>query len=171
MPTRARKPHLPEPAKLPFRNGHGGARLGAGRKPNGERAGAAHTPRPALPQDCPVHVTIKLREGLPKLRQAREHKLLLTMFAAAEQRAGRSGKRFRLTHFAILDDQLHLLAEAEDSVALARAMQGLLIRVAVGLNKLWQRRGTVFADRYQCRALVTERAVRNALDYILANSN
>jgi REP element-mobilizing transposase RayT len=164
-----RKSSRPKQAELPFRNGRGGARRGAGRKPNGERAGVAHTPRPPLPQRFPVHVTIKLRQGLPKLRQSRERKLLLQVFAAAKQRAGRTGKRFRLTHFAILNDHLHLLAEAEDRIALARAMQGLLTRVAVGLNKLWQRRGPVFADRYHSRALTTPRAVRNALCYVLAN--
>jgi hypothetical protein len=37
------------------------------------------------------------------------------------------------------------------------------------LNKLWQRRGRVFADRYHSRALTTPRAVRNALCYVLAN--
>jgi REP element-mobilizing transposase RayT len=169
MSNRARKPSRPKQAELPFRNGRGGARRGAGRKPTGERAGVAHTQRPPLPQRFPVHVTIKLRSGLPKLRQARERKLLLQVFAAAKQRAGRSGKRFRLTHFAILNDHLHLLAEAEDRLALARAMQGLLTRVAVGLNKLWQRRGGVFADRYHSRALTTPRAVRNALCYVLAN--
>jgi len=169
MPSRTCKRRRPKQAELPFRNGRGGARRGAGRKPNGERAGVAHTPRPPLPQRFPVHVTIKLRSGLPKLRQLRERKLLLAIFAAAKQRAGRSGKHFRLTHFAILNDHLHLLAEAEDHLALARAMQGLLIRVAVGLNKLWQRRGSVFADRYHSRALTTPRAVRNALCYVLAN--
>jgi len=169
MPTQTRKTRCPKQAELPFRNGHGGARRGAGRKPNGERAGVPHTPRPPLPQRFPVHVTIKLRSGLPKLRQLRERKLLLAIFAAAKQRAGRSGKHFRLTHFAILNDHLHLLAEAEDHIALARAMQGLLIRVAMGLNKLWQRRGAVFADRYHSRALTTPRAVRNALCYVLAN--
>jgi len=49
----------------------------------------------------------------------------------------RSGELFRQTNFAILNDHLHQLAEAEDHIALARAMQGLLTRVALGLNKLW----------------------------------
>jgi len=85
------------------------------------------------------------------------------------RRVRRSGKHFRLTHFAILNDHLHLLAEAEDQIALKGAMQGLLIRVAVGLNKLWQRCGALFADRYHSRALTTPRAVRNALCCVLAN--
>ncbi|MBL8722509.1 MAG: transposase [Planctomycetes bacterium] len=157
-----------EQAELPFRQ-HGGARRGAGRKPKGLQPGVAHTKRAALPARHPVHVTVKLRQGLPKLRQPRERAVLLAAFAQAKQRAGRTGRAFRLTHFAILNDHLHLIAEAEDREALARAVQGLLIRIARALNKVWQRRGSLFADRYHDRALTTPRAVRSALRYVLAN--
>jgi len=154
---------------LPFRAQHGGARRGAGRKPQGPQPGVAHTTRSALPARFPVHATVKLRQGLPRLRQHRERSTLLKIFAACKHRAGRSGKAFRLTHFAILNDHLHFLAEAENRQALSRALQGLLIRIARALNKLWQRRGSVFADRYHDRALTSPRAVRNALCYVLAN--
>ncbi|MBL8726439.1 MAG: transposase [Planctomycetes bacterium] len=153
---------------MPFRR-RGGARRGAGRKPKGSQPGVAHTARTALPARHPVHVTVKLRQGLPRLRQPRERAVLLAAFAVAKQSAGRTGKAFRLTHFAILNDHLHLIAEAQDREALARAVQGLLIRIARALNKLWQRHGSLFADRYHDRALTTPRAVRNALCYVLAN--
>ena len=48
-------------------------------------------------------------------------------------------------------------------------MQGLLIRIARALNKLWQRRGAVFADRYHDRVLTSPREVRNVLVYVLGN--
>jgi hypothetical protein len=48
-------------------------------------------------------------------------------------------------------------------------MQGLLTRMAIALNKLWQRRGGGFANRYHSRALTTPCEVRNALCYVLAN--
>ncbi|MBL8722395.1 MAG: transposase [Planctomycetes bacterium] len=165
---RTRTPRPPQ-ADLPFGTGHGGARRGAGRKPKGLQPLVAHTRRAALPARHPVHVTVKLRQGLPKLRQPHERAALLATFARAKQRAGRTGKAFRLTHFAILNDHLHLIVEAQDREALARAVQGLLIRVARALNKLWQRHGSLFADRYHDRALTTPRAVRNALCYVLAN--
>ena len=169
MPNSPRKRTRPRQIDLPFGNGHGGARRGAGRKPKGRLPGVAHTTRTALPPRHPLHVTVKLRKGLPKLRQHRERAVLLAAFAVAKQRAGRTGKSFRLTHFAILNDHLHLIAEAEDRQALARALQGLLIRLAKALNKLWQRHGSLFADRYHDRALTTPRAVRAALCYVLAN--
>jgi hypothetical protein len=52
---------------------------------------------------------------------------------------------------------------------MARGVQGLAIRIARALNKLWRRRGKVFADRYHDRILKTPREVRNALVYVLAN--
>ena len=44
-----------------------------------------------------------------------------------------------------------------------------MIRIARVLNKLWRRRGRVFADRYHDRILKTPREVKNALVYVLAN--
>ena len=53
--------------------------------------------------------------------------------------------------------------------ALTRGIQGLVIRIARALNKLWQRRGKAFADRYHDRILKTPREVRNVLRYVLGN--
>ena len=50
---------------------------------------------------------------------------------------------------------IHLLMEADDARALARAMQALTIRMAKGLNTLMDRHGRVFADRYHSRSLRT----------------
>lgn len=112
-------------------------------------------------------MTIKLRRGLPRLRSRREYAALRAAFAAgcARNLAG----TFRLCHYAVLNDHLHLLCEAECRTALARGLQGLLIRVAKALNKLWARRGSVFADRYHDHILKTPREVRNALRYLFGN--
>ena len=67
-------------------------------------------------------------------------------------------------------DHSHAIVEADDRRALSRGMQGLLIRVARGLNKLWGRAGRVFADRYHDRSLRTPREVRSALLYVLNNA-
>jgi REP element-mobilizing transposase RayT len=77
---------------------------------------------------------------------------------------------FRLVHFSAQSNHLHLLVEAGDRAALGRGMQGLAIRLARRLNRLWGRRGGVFADRYHARALRTPREVRHALVYVLANA-
>jgi REP element-mobilizing transposase RayT len=160
-----RTKRAPQQASLPFRQ-RGGARRGAGRKPKGERAGVSHRERQALASRFPVHVTCKLQRGLSRLRRKQEHAVLREAFRAGRDRFG-----FRLTQYAILDDHLHLLVEAGGRDALRRGMQGLLIRVARALNKLWQRRGKVFADRNHDHVLRSPREVRNAVRYVLGNAS
>src|SRR6185503_20762307 len=62
-----------------------------------------------------------------------------------------------------------LIVEARDPRELARALQGLCIRMAKGLNRVMGRKGTVFADRYHARSLATPTEVRRALVYVLGN--
>ena len=158
-----RKQKRPAQGMLPFRQ-HGGARKGAGRKPKGRTAMVARSTRAAHAAYHPALVTVKLRQHLPRLRSKKERGALLTHFARGKDRFG-----FRLLHFAILNDHLHFVVEARDRTALSRGLQGLLIRLARGLNKLWGRKGKVFADRYHDRALKSPREVRNALVYVLGN--
>jgi hypothetical protein len=49
-------------------------------------------------------------------------------------------------------------------------MQGLKIRMAKALNRVWKRRGTVFAERYHARILKTPSEVKHALAYVLNNA-
>ncbi len=109
-------------------------------------------------------MTLKLRPGLPPLRRQAERAAILAAFARGKDRFG-----FRLAHFTIQNDHLHLIAEAADRIALRRGLQGLAVRIARALNKLWSRRGKVFADRYHDRILTSPREVRNALVYVLGN--
>ena len=155
-----------------FTNGWGGRRAGAGRKPSGKhvvggeaRAGVPHRRKAALSRRHPVHVTLRLRAGLPSLRRRGEYGVLLGAFAS-----GCEGFGFRLVHFAVLGNHLHLMTEAEDRRAHTRGMQGLAIRIAKRLNKLWGRRGKVFADRFHGRELHTPREVHGALHYLLHNA-
>ncbi|MFQ5505224.1 MAG: transposase [Planctomycetota bacterium] len=91
--------------------------------------------------------------------------MLRGAFAAGSERFG-----FRLVQYSVQNDYLHLIVEGKDRRALSRGMQGLLIRVAKALNRLWGRRGTVFSDRYHDRILRTPREVRNVLRYVLQNT-
>ena len=108
---------------------------------------------------------MKLRRGLPRLRVRAAVAVLWACMARGRDRFG-----FRLCEFSIQGDHLHLIAEAADRRALARGMQGLAVRCARKLNRLWGRKGTVFADRYHDHVLRTPREVRNALCYVLNNA-
>src|SRR5687767_4964895 len=158
--TRSRKP---KQRQLPFKS-WGGPRKGSGRKPRNGVAGVSHRQRAALASRHPAHVTLKLRQHLPRLRQKDEYAAVRAAFVKGKNRFG-----FRLCHYAVLNDHLHLIVEAPDRAALRRGLQGLAIRIARALNRLWRRKGKVFADRYHDRVLTSPREVRNALRYVLAN--
>jgi len=105
-----------------------------------------------------------MRSGLRSLREPTVFHCLRPAFLAA------SGEDFRVVHFSVQRDHLHLLAEAADREALARGMHALAIRVARAVNRALRRVGGVFADRYHARDLPTPKAVRNGLVYVLANA-
>jgi len=142
----------------------GGRRAGAGRKPApGHRPGVPHNKRPLHHAGHPVHVTIRTGPTIGCLRATHVFPGVRSALAASSRRG------FRVVHFSVQDDHLHLIVEADDRAALARGVRGLAIRVARAVNRALGRRGAVCADRYHARALTSPRAVRHALIYVLLN--
>src|SRR6266550_893746 len=140
----------------------GGRRKGAGRKRTGHRV--SHVRRPFLDGDRdPVHVTWRAMADLPSLRTPAVGRAIRDAIAGAHK------DTFRVVHFSIQADHLHLIVEASNRVRLARGMQGLGIRIWRRVNAALGRRGSVFSDRYHARALGTPREVRNAIRYVLLN--
>jgi len=154
MPQRARQ------FPLPFRT-WGGRRPGAGRKPAGLTAGVPHGPRAIHHGRHPVHVTLRIVAGLPSLRGATLFPVLRGSLAAA------STVSYRVVHYSVQTNHVHLLIEAEDTRARGRGMQGLGIRLAKAINRRLGRRGRVWNDRYHGRPLRTPREVRHGLAYVL----
>jgi REP-associated tyrosine transposase len=149
-------------AELRFR-WWGGRRTGAGRKPAPGRRAMPHRRRALHDSRCPAHVTLRATRGLPSLRSGRVFERIRRAFGAA------SDDTFRLLHFSVQSDHVHLVVEADDSMRLARGMQGLAIRVAKAVNRTLHRHGPVWEDRYHARTLATPREVRNVLAYVLNN--
>lgn len=142
----------------------GGRRKGAGRKPNGDRAGVAHLVRPKVTRHSPVHVTLRLCVGLPSLRRGGLPSAVKAALAAGKQSAG-----FALVHFSVQSNHLHLIVEAAGNAALSRGMKAVSVRVARAVNRACGRKGRVFADRYHAHVLQTPREVRHAIVYVLNN--
>jgi REP element-mobilizing transposase RayT len=92
------------------------------------------------------------------------YRTLRAAFRRGHERFG-----FRLVHFNVLGNHLHLICEADDRRALSRGVQGLAIRIARNVNRVTGRRGKLFAERYHLHVLETPREVRNALVYVLRN--
>ncbi len=143
---------------------HGGKRRGAGRKAVGEKPGVVHAPRPELSGREPVLVTLKVGKHVSNLRTRRAFAQLVPAFFAACER------RIRLAHFSVQHDHLHLIVEADDRTALSRGVQGLAVRIARAINRMIQRTGKVFKDRFHDRVLLRPRQIRAALAYVLCNA-
>lgn len=146
------------------RTGRGGPRHGAGR-PRGRRPIVHHVRRAALTRGCPAHVTLRMQRDVPSLRRRAFVQEARRSFASACERGS-----FRLVHFSIQRDHLHLLVEADDARALGCGMKSICARVARAVNRVFRRTGVVLLGRYHVRALRTPREVRNALAYVLLNA-
>ena len=143
----------------------GGRRKGAGRKPVRARAGVRHGRRPVLKARFPVHVTWRMRAEVWNLRSRRCFTALAGAFWGGSNRCG-----FRLVHYSVQGNHVHLLVEARDERSLSRGMNGLGVRVARALNRVMQRRGKVLDERYHGRILRTPTEVRRARAYLLGNA-
>lgn len=162
MKPTARRRRRPEQLELRAR-AHGGLRKGAGRPRTGN-AGVPHRRREALASRFPVHVTLKLRDDAPRLRNRKSGRAVEGAIRAGAVRLG-----LRVVHYSIQSNHVHLVCEARDAQALTRGLQGLEIRMARALNRTHDRSGPVWADRYHARILRTPREVRNALVYVIGN--
>ena len=147
---------------LPIRT-WGGRREGAGRKPGPGRRAVPHRRRVPHDRHCPAHVTLRACRALPSLRNRRLFTITRRALGAA------STARFRVLHYSVQTDHLHLVVEADGPTAFERGVQGLAIRVAKAINRSLGRRGRVWGDRFHARLLRTPREVRNALVYVLQN--
>jgi len=78
--------------------------------------------------------------------------------------------RFRVVHYSLQRDHVHLLVEAASARDLACGMKSIGARLARVVQRVFRRRGPVLADRYHLRTLKTPREVRNALAYVLLNA-
>jgi len=143
--------------------GWGGRRRGAGAKP-GRRRRVPHRRRPFHARRFPLHVTLRIREGLPSLRTPALASLIRRCIGACHK------DWFRVVEFAILHNHLHLIVEADDRIRLSRGVAGLKIRIAKRSNKMLGRKGAFFAERYHARELTTPQEVRNGLQYVLNNA-
>ena len=143
--------------------GRGGFRPGAGR-PKKEHPGVSHLRRPGLAARHPVHVNWKVRAGLESLRRVATFRAIAAAFREGKDRFG-----FRLVHYSVQGNHLHLIVEAEDSGALSRGLQGLGVRLARAVNRVLSRSGKVFSDRYYAHQLRGPRETARAIAYVLGN--
>jgi putative transposase len=75
-------------------------------------------------------VTLRAREALPSLRSTRVFPTLQRSLAASHK------AEFRVVHFSVQSDHVHLVVEGDTSLALVRGIQGLACRCAKAVNRV-----------------------------------
>jgi REP element-mobilizing transposase RayT len=171
---------IPKQAALPFdararagnermRQKMAGEKVHRGRGRPRKPGAVSHRERPGFGYGSVLHVTVKLRRGLPGLRGRKPFNAVAAAFRKFALSEG-----FRLVHFSVQHDHIHFLIEADSKPRLSKAMQKLCISIARRLNLLWGQGktwiGRIFKQRYHAHLLKTPTEVRNAIVYVLANA-
>ena len=110
-------------------------------------------------------MTLRLRSGVPALRTRAFLRELRRSFRESSER-----RSFRVVHYSVQRNHLHLLVESAGKEALGRGMKAISARVARATQRAFGLNGPVLHGRYHLRILRTPREVRNALAYVLLNA-
>ena len=146
-------------------HGRGGPRKGAGRKPAGRSGIVHHVRRPLFRGLEVAHVTVRVQDDVPSMRS---HKLIHDLKDSLAR--GRERGDFRIVHYSIQRDHVHMIVEADGSEALGRGMNAVSLRIARSVNRVFGRKGRVLLGRYHARFLKSLKQVRHAIAYVLLNS-
>ena len=144
--------------------GQGGWRRHAGRKPNGAKAGESHLRRPQWAGLRPVHVTWRVVSGVPSLRSRRAFRLIRDALNAAVARFDMT-----ISEFSVQSNHVHMVIEAIEQKHMSRGMQGLGVRLARGLNRVFGRRGKLLSERFHAHVLRNKIEALNAVRYVRTN--
>jgi REP element-mobilizing transposase RayT len=148
------------PKQLAFKT-HGGRRKGAGR-PNKTRT-VNHMTRARVDFRKPLHITMRLQEGVPNIR----NKTLLKQFKKSANQAAKF--ELHVIHFSLLRNHLHMIVEAKDNEALALGMRSLAGRFGKQIRRHAGGKGRVFQGRYHLKTIKSARQMRRTLEYVLLN--
>jgi putative transposase len=121
-----------------------------------------HLRRPVVTQR-PMHLTLRVHDGLPSLRRDEVLARFRELMAAAQQRG------LRLVAWALMPNHIHILAVPTSAAALRDAMRYAVGQLARFLNRLWGRRGKVFVERFWSACCRSVRQGWAALNYVLRN--
>ena len=144
---------------------HGGRRRGAGRKRLTVKRAVPHRRRRAVLGEVPIHLTMRVVEGMPNLRDEAFLPEVDRCFEAACLRDG-----FRITCWTMQSNHFHLIVEASDRESLTAGIKGLKVRLARAMNRFFQRTGQAFAERCHEEFLTHHCQARHCVRYVLENA-
>lgn len=138
-----------------YRGTQGGRRPGSGRKRLMSK-GVAHRPRDRVKRQTPLHINFKLKAHI-------RNKDCLRLLKRAIVRA--RGYGLKVIHYSLQSNHIHLIVEASNNEVLTAGMRSLTITFAKGLKQ-----GRVQLERYHLHVLRTKNETKNAIHYVLFNS-
>ncbi len=148
----------------------GGKRKGAGRPAQAKLPSEPHKRRERFTQPTALHVTLRVVDGVGKLRRRAIYQAVGRAVIAVLPRAD-----FRIVHLSLETDHVHVICEADDDGALASGIKAFQSSAAQHINQVLsaergdRRRGQVFRDRYHARRLTSPTQARHAIAYVLNN--
>ncbi len=113
----------------------------------------------------PVHAVLRVTREVGRLRKGEILGALRHALGAVSARAD----WFRVVHYSVQHNHLHLLVEAAGRDELARGMQAFTISAARAINRAVKRSGKVFEHRFHSTMIGTPRQARNVIAYVLGN--
>ena len=113
----------------------------------------------------PVHAILRVHREVGRLRRGE----VLDALRHAIEVVGRRHDEFRVVHYSLQHNHIHLLVEAAGGNQLSRGMQALAIAAARAINRALKRTGKVFEHRFHSTMIGTPRQARNVIAYVLGN--
>lgn len=111
----------------------------------------------------PMHITLRVRDDVPRLRRPEVLRCFRELVAAARERGVRS------VASVLMGSHLHWVVVPESADALREATKFVFSRLAKFINRLFGRRGRVFVERYYSQCCHSVRQSWQALGYVLRN--
>ena len=136
-----------------------------GRKPNSgpkriHSKGVAHRNRELITQRIPCHINFKYRTFI-------RTEVLLEHLIVAIMKSQKHG--FRVIHFSLQSNHVHLIAEAHNNAILETSMRSLTNSFVKRIAKTKRIAGCIQLERYHLHLLKCPTEVANAIRYVVNN--
>ena len=117
-----------------------------------------------LQQGATYHVVAKTNRGEFILNSDEMKEMFLCILEDAKKKYD-----FKLKHFCIMDNHVHLLIEPASETNLSKLMQWILSVFAIRFNKLFSQIGHVWYDRFKSKIIRSFRQMVQTFQYISDN--
>ena len=117
-----------------------------------------------IQQGATYHVVAKSNRGEFILNSNEMKEMFLCILDQAKKKF-----RFKLKHFCIMNNHIHLLLEPLPGTSLSKLMQWILSVFAIRFNKMFHFTGHVWNDRFKSKIIQSFKQLVNTYQYISDN--